>query len=250
MKISDKQWQLVQEYIPKKERLIKSGGRPWCCPRRVLDGILWVVKSGARWCDLPKEYPSYQTCHRRFQKWVRAGVFQSIIHCLVRDLEIRGKIDLTETYIDATYVDAQKGGLQAVKSDVVTGPRSWQSQTVALFQSPLAYQVLHNMRVSSLIRRFGHSIQASFLKELWVTKLTILILSTRIFEEDIKSNLLLPISAIEHERQLRMDDLYEDTDVDGKSSVFLHGYSPFEESKSDTSATKIISSESYSLLHL
>ena len=70
-------------------------GRPWKDKREVLEGILWIVKTGARWQDLPKEYPPYQTCHRRFQQWVELGISDKIMEALTRDLQDRGGIDLS-----------------------------------------------------------------------------------------------------------------------------------------------------------
>ena len=231
MKLTDKQWQVVSEFIPKEELTRGSSGRPWHDARDVLNGIFWVVKTGARWCDLPEQYPPYQTCHRRFQRWAQSGVFQAILASLVQDLEKRGKINLTETFIDATYVDAQKGGLKSVKPSVETGPRSWQSQTANLFLCPFLYRQLHDMRVSLLIKRFGPFIQSTYLRELWVTKLTILILSTGRFKSDLESQSLLPISAIESQNQLKMDVLLDVTDEDGLLNDFSHGYSHSVESK-------------------
>ena len=124
MKLTNAQWEAVEDFIPEHERNLKKKGRPWVSPRKILDGILWIVKTGARWCDLPENYPSYQICHRRFQKWVHAGIFEKII---------------------------------------------------SLFLSPLACRVLHDMRVSSLIKQLGPALQLTFLRELWVTKHTILI---------------------------------------------------------------------------
>ena len=233
MKLTNAQWDAVEEFIPKDEQNLKKKGRPWTSPRKILDGILWIVKTGARWCDLPKTYPSYQTCHRRFQKWVRNGVFQNIIKALVQDLEKRGKIRLAETYIDATYVDAQKGGLKSAKPSVAMGPRSWQSQTINLFLSPLAYRVLHDMRVNSLTKQLGHALQLTFLRELWVTKHTILTHLTGTFDQDLESKLLLPISSIESVNQLKMDALFEDINEDGRLNDFSPGFSLLEESKFD-----------------
>jgi transposase len=50
--------------------------------RAVFNGILWILRTGAPWADLPNRYPSYQTCHRRFQPWVRSGVLQSVLKVL------------------------------------------------------------------------------------------------------------------------------------------------------------------------
>ncbi len=232
MKLTEAQWQAIEPHIPQAEQVERTNGRPWIHARRILEGILWILKTGARWKDLPKTYPSYQTCHRRFQKWVELGVLQAIIQALVRDLESRGKIDLTETYIDATYVDAQKGGFASVKLNAVTGPRSWQSQIIGLFLSPLALRVLHDMRVSLLKERFGLAIQLTFLSELWVTKHTILIHLMNGLGVETESSLLLPISAIGSVSELKMDELYGDINEDGRSNDSLPGYLLLDASKS------------------
>jgi hypothetical protein len=57
-------------------------------------------------------YPSpYQTCHhRRFQQWVRTGIFEQVLHGLATDLQERGGLDLSECYIDGTFIVAKKKG--------------------------------------------------------------------------------------------------------------------------------------------
>jgi transposase len=57
-------------------------GRPWRQAREVLDGVLWVLRTGAPWRDLPERYPPYQTCHRRFQRWVKEGVLSRVLEAL------------------------------------------------------------------------------------------------------------------------------------------------------------------------
>jgi transposase len=59
-----------------------------------MNGILWILRTGAPWKDLPQRYPPYQTCHRWFQQWVRDGIFQRIAQELVDDLYERGQIDI------------------------------------------------------------------------------------------------------------------------------------------------------------
>ncbi len=112
MKLTDEQWLAVEPFIPAKERRApgRKGGRPWRSAREVLDGILWVLRTGAPWADLPGRYPSYQTCHRRFQRWIKTGVFPKLLAALRRDLEKRGGIENVEGFIDGTYVPAKKGG--------------------------------------------------------------------------------------------------------------------------------------------
>src|SRR5690348_17392743 len=79
MRLTDGQWEALEPYIPDPPRRADGRGRPWRDKRAVLEGILWVLRSGARWKHLPKEYPPYQTCHRRFQQWVAAGVFAATL---------------------------------------------------------------------------------------------------------------------------------------------------------------------------
>jgi transposase len=57
---------------------------------------------------LPERYPSYQTGHRRFQRWVRAGTLRRVLHALAADLHARGGLDLSETFIDGSFASAKK----------------------------------------------------------------------------------------------------------------------------------------------
>ena len=74
----------------------------------MLNGILWVLRTGAPWADLPEAYPSFQTCHRRFQQWVRSGVMRGILEALALDLKHRGVIDVRDAFIDASFAPAKK----------------------------------------------------------------------------------------------------------------------------------------------
>lgn len=66
----------------------KTTGRKRADTVQVFEGILWLLVSGARWEDMDKKkYASYQTCHRYFQEWVKAGVFQNALLALCAELE-------------------------------------------------------------------------------------------------------------------------------------------------------------------
>ncbi|MGA9060031.1 MAG: transposase, partial [Terracidiphilus sp.] len=58
--------------------------------RPVLDGALWILRTGGPWQDLPRRYGSYQTCHRRFPQWRRSGVLDGILWALCEDPPARG----------------------------------------------------------------------------------------------------------------------------------------------------------------
>lgn len=81
-------------------------GRPWRDRRNVLNGILWVMRTGAPWIDLPDGYPPYQTCHRRFQLWARNGALARILHRLARELAAAGH-DFIEAFSDTTSAGAK-----------------------------------------------------------------------------------------------------------------------------------------------
>ncbi len=121
-------------------------GRPPRDAHEVLNGILWVLRTGAPWKDLPERYPSYQTCHRRFQQWSRDGTLERVLHALAKDLHERGEIDITEAFIDGTFAGAKKGALPSERRSVAKAPRSWRSRTALVFLSPVGLRVLRRMR--------------------------------------------------------------------------------------------------------
>ena len=136
MDLTDAQWKVLGPLVPRPRRRADGRGRPWRDPRDVLNGILWVLRMGAPWKDLPERYPPYQTCHRRFQQWVRDGTLDDILCALACDLRERGGIDLSEGFIDGTFVGAKKGGSASGKRSAARGPRSWPLQTALVFLSP------------------------------------------------------------------------------------------------------------------
>lgn len=133
--IRDEQWQLVESFIPKTITATLRG-RPSKNPRDVLNGILWILRTGAPWAEMSPKYPSYQTCHRYFQKWVQEGVMDAVLKALAEDLRRRGKIDLSECFIDATFAGAKRGVRMLDLRSAGKGPRSWQWQTAMVFLSP------------------------------------------------------------------------------------------------------------------
>ena len=100
----------MRRHIPTPPFKKTHTGRPRRSDREVLNGILWILRTGAQWKELPERYPPYQTCHRRFQEWVRARVFPKMLRSLDKDLERRGKLDLSECSLDGTFASAKKGG--------------------------------------------------------------------------------------------------------------------------------------------
>ena len=76
MRLSDRQWELIEHLFPEPKRRRDGRGRPWASNRQCVEGILWVLRTGARWRDLPAEYPSGVTCWRRLRRWEDEGVWR------------------------------------------------------------------------------------------------------------------------------------------------------------------------------
>ena len=123
--LTEEQWQRVQALLPTDPVRPDGRGRPWSDRRRVFNGLLWILRTGAPWKDLPRGYGSYQTVHRRFQNWVRAGVLERLLQALAQELQEVGGLDLSECFVDGTFVPAKKGGLKWVKPSGAKGPSSW-----------------------------------------------------------------------------------------------------------------------------
>jgi transposase len=108
--LTDDQWEFIGPFLPELPRRKDGRGRPWRENRAVFNGILWILRTGAPWADLPNRYPSYQTCHRRFQRWVRSGVLRRILEILAQALHDEGYLDLEEAFIDGSFAAAKQGG--------------------------------------------------------------------------------------------------------------------------------------------
>src|SRR5688500_8340116 len=74
--LTDEQWFLIADLFPERPRSPK-GGRPPAPVRACVEGVLWILRTGARWQDLPKRFPSPSTCWRRFREWTEAGIWKS-----------------------------------------------------------------------------------------------------------------------------------------------------------------------------
>jgi transposase len=126
--LTDQHWKILDDLIPEPKRRQDGRGRPWKSRRAVLNGILWVLRTGAPWADLPQRYPSYQTYHRRFQQWVQAGIMRGVLEALAEDLRTRGGLDVREAFIDGSFAPATKGDRRSAKQNVAKEQRSlpWQ----------------------------------------------------------------------------------------------------------------------------
>lgn len=108
-RIPDELWDEIKKILP-KEKHPKTVGRPIVPYRKVLDGILYVLRTGCQWKMLPKEYGSGSTCHRRFQEWDDKYVFKNIWIKLLKIYDGMTGINWTWQSIDSISIKSPLGG--------------------------------------------------------------------------------------------------------------------------------------------
>lgn len=142
MDLTDAQWQAIKQFIPDDPVREDGRGRRWGEQRRAMDGILWILRTGAPWQDLPVRYGASSTVHRRFQNWRKAGVLEAVLRGLARDLHERGGFDLSECFIDGSFSAAKKGAPRSAKPSGARASKSWQLEMLMVFRSPLLPKLL------------------------------------------------------------------------------------------------------------
>lgn len=111
--LSDRQWERIRDLLPGKSG---DPGRTGSDNRLFVNGVLWVLRSGAHWHDLPARYGKWKSVHKRFTRWARAGVWERIFAALTADR------DNDYLMLDSTLVRAHQ---QAATGKGGTGTRLW-----------------------------------------------------------------------------------------------------------------------------
>lgn len=111
--LSDAQWQRIASLLPGKAG---DPGRTGADNRLFVTGVLWVLRSGAHWRDVPERYGKYKTLHKRFTRWARAGVWERVFAALIKDR------DNQYLMLDSTLVRAHQ---QAATGKGGTKTRLW-----------------------------------------------------------------------------------------------------------------------------
>lgn len=120
--LTDAQWARLQPLLPPT----RKQGRPRADDRRTLDGILYVLRTGCRWRDLPPDYGSPVTCWRRFVQWEAGGVWERVWRAYFSSLDAQGKRAWAQAFVDSRYVPIRPGrdhtAARAFAAPVVPAP--------------------------------------------------------------------------------------------------------------------------------
>lgn len=108
--LTNKQWKLLEPLLPTQD--FEKGGRPRADDRKTINGILWILKTGAQWSTMPKRYGVYTTCWRRLKRWQEDGTWERIWKRLLSTLDKEEKIDWALSFLDGSFVPAKKGDLR------------------------------------------------------------------------------------------------------------------------------------------
>jgi transposase len=110
--LSDEQWQRLEPLLPAQK---PRTGRPNVEHRQIINGILWVLRTGAPWRDLPERYGSWSTVASRFYRWREAGIWERIWAQIQSEADEQDEIDWEIHLLDGTVVRAHQHAAGAKK---------------------------------------------------------------------------------------------------------------------------------------
>jgi transposase len=116
--LPDRQWQRLEPLLPPER---PHTGRPNHCHRTILNGILWILRTGAPWRDLPERYGPVGTVSSRFYRWRQSGVWRRVLEALQSDADAEGLIAWDLHFVDASVVRAHQHAAGARRTGAIGG---------------------------------------------------------------------------------------------------------------------------------
>lgn len=121
--LTDEQWRRIAPHLPERTASPKGGPKPKPA-RDCFEGLLWVLRTGARWKDMPDCFPSGSTCWRRLRDWDEAGAWEAAWHAFLDELGEKDRTLWEVVFADATFAPAKKGATASPRPSAARG-RSW-----------------------------------------------------------------------------------------------------------------------------
>ena len=118
--LTDEQWVILKSLLPSNG----SPGGQWEEHRPIVNGMFWILHSGAAWRDLPERYGPWQTVYDRFNRWQKDGTLDRVLEALQMRLDEEGYIEWDLWCIDATHVRASRAAAGGGKKGVRTNRRT------------------------------------------------------------------------------------------------------------------------------
>ena len=117
--LPDEAWTLIQPLLP-AEPATPRAGRPWAEHRMIINGMFWVLCSGAQWRDLPERYCPWKTVYNRFNRWSKSRVINIIFNRLLSHLNAHGLVDWSATALDGSNIRALRCAAGAQKNITIS----------------------------------------------------------------------------------------------------------------------------------
>lgn len=118
--LTDEQWRRLEPLLPQPRT---GRGRPRADDRKTLNGILYVLRTGCRWQDVPREYGSPSTCWRRLRAWEEDSTWERIWRNLLTLLDEQKKLEWAKAFLDGSFVPAKKGELPLARLNAARARR-------------------------------------------------------------------------------------------------------------------------------
>jgi transposase len=126
--LTDEAWERIEPLLPKQ-----GAGGQWNDHRTTLNGMFWILNSGAQWRDMPDRYGKWKSVYDRYRRWTREGLFDRILQRLHIQLDDDGRIDWSVFDVDGSNVRAHRSAAGASESSKKTGRTS---QTTSPWDDP------------------------------------------------------------------------------------------------------------------
>jgi transposase len=154
--LTDAQGTKIQPLLPKRPKRPR-GGRPRAGDRRVLEGIWWRLRSGARWQDLPEEFPSPSTGWRRLRDGEEPEIWWGIWRAFLAEFNERQPLHWREAFLDGSFAPAKKGAAESGKPSGARGRSGWWWSTARVFLWETSFTLLPRRRSGGRKRRSRRS---------------------------------------------------------------------------------------------
>lgn len=154
--LTREQWEAIRVHLP-HPKLSPRGGRPRVADRRCLEGILWILWTGAQWSELPRRYGSPSTCWRRLKQWEETRVLLKLWRAFLAQLNDQEKLRWDECFADGSFIPAKKGGPRSGKLSGARAQSGWFWSMARVLRWEHTWRRLPQRRLPSSKRRSTRS---------------------------------------------------------------------------------------------
>ncbi len=159
--VTDAQWEKIREHLPIRKKPWRKrdrpGGRPPLEDRKCVEGILWILWTGAQWSELPARYGSKSAVHRRLLKWTDDGTLEQLWRAFLAQLQDKDHIRWNECFVEGTFSSAKKGGFWSARPRAARARSLWYWLMARVLRSDFTWTRHRRRRSGSSFKRSRRS---------------------------------------------------------------------------------------------